>query len=367
MINKEFLKEGIPFTQVANNVLYDKNLSYKAKGLFAYLYSKPNNWDFSHKRIAFESKESVKTILSGLQELERNGYLIRKRESTGRVLYYLCFSNNKEISSPGVEMGVGVEKPFKYNQGVERAESRNGWEQKGLGVETTPVYNTELLNNTKTLNNIFMESSPKGLDSSHISVPIDEPMGDMPPLRGAAKNAVASEGSQLGSSALLLNKVTIGDSKHLTSIEKKEKEKKTEKQKEKEQIERLEKEYFVPEDQRKDPECKFDYERYFKDLTDQYYDGKWKRGIIIGNYFVFKGMKFMSAKAAYLEFKRNLKPATAIIEYKWDDIDSAFEYLRESKFGKSFSWTLETVAKYVVMPEIVDGSWKKREKGGVYF
>jgi len=33
----DFKKDKIPFTQVSNAVLYDNNLSFKAKGLYAYL------------------------------------------------------------------------------------------------------------------------------------------------------------------------------------------------------------------------------------------------------------------------------------------------------------------------------------------
>lgn len=86
-----FQQQKIPFTQVANSVLLDTNLSLKAKGLFAYLYSKPIGWDFSHLRMAEELKESKNTILSIIQELEQAGYLLRKRQSNGRVVYQLSF------------------------------------------------------------------------------------------------------------------------------------------------------------------------------------------------------------------------------------------------------------------------------------
>lgn len=84
-------KISVPFTQVANSVLQDNNLSLKAKGLFAYIYSKPDGWDFSYVRMAEEHKESKNTILSVIQELEKQGYLKRKRLSTGRIEYHLTF------------------------------------------------------------------------------------------------------------------------------------------------------------------------------------------------------------------------------------------------------------------------------------
>lgn len=40
------------FAQIKNEILEDKNLSWKAKGIYAYMFSKPNDWDFSEARIA---------------------------------------------------------------------------------------------------------------------------------------------------------------------------------------------------------------------------------------------------------------------------------------------------------------------------
>ena len=100
MEKTNFRKEKIPFTQVANSVLNDKELSAKAKGLYAYLYSKPDGWDFSSYRIALDFKENQYAINTGLQELEKQGYLRRQRLSSGRVSYMLKTQNAK------INMGV---------------------------------------------------------------------------------------------------------------------------------------------------------------------------------------------------------------------------------------------------------------------
>lgn len=87
---KQKLKRGeIPFTQVANIVINDKTLSWKAKGLFAYLYSKPNDWDFSYDRIMKDSSDGKAATLTGLQELEKAGYLQRIKHGTGRKTYLI--------------------------------------------------------------------------------------------------------------------------------------------------------------------------------------------------------------------------------------------------------------------------------------
>ena len=63
---------------VPNSLLNDSRISLKAKGLFAYLQSKPKDWQFSVEKIASQTKEGKDAIRRTLQELEGFGYLTRK-------------------------------------------------------------------------------------------------------------------------------------------------------------------------------------------------------------------------------------------------------------------------------------------------
>lgn len=85
------LRKGdqVPFVQVPNKILFDNNLSLKAKGMYAYLLAKPDNWDFAASRITQETKESRDGILSALKELMDYGLLGRKRRFTGQFDYQL--------------------------------------------------------------------------------------------------------------------------------------------------------------------------------------------------------------------------------------------------------------------------------------
>lgn len=84
-------KQGIPFTQIANAVLEDKALSWKAKGIFGYLYSRPQDWDFSGLRIVSNAKDGRDATYAGLKELEEAGYLKRVRLSDGRMDYEIRY------------------------------------------------------------------------------------------------------------------------------------------------------------------------------------------------------------------------------------------------------------------------------------
>ena len=66
-----------------NHILNDKNLSMKAKGLFGYIQSKPEDWDFSVQRIELQTKDGRDSISAGLKELEDIGYLKRVKYKDG--------------------------------------------------------------------------------------------------------------------------------------------------------------------------------------------------------------------------------------------------------------------------------------------
>lgn len=66
--------------------LEDKNLSFKAKGLLAYLLSKPDNWKVNINHLAKIGPDGKTSVESGLKELEENKYLyrIKKRNKEGK-------------------------------------------------------------------------------------------------------------------------------------------------------------------------------------------------------------------------------------------------------------------------------------------
>lgn len=138
-------KQNIPFTMVANEVLVRTDLSLKAKGMFAYLFSKPQGWDFAADRIASECKEERKTILSILSELESAGLLKRQKQSDGRVDYNIEYAdtqstiNGLRVSEPksqsplvvlrhGAESGLISNKDLNSNKELEVTQTAYAFE-----------------------------------------------------------------------------------------------------------------------------------------------------------------------------------------------------------------------------------------------
>ncbi|MCX6062088.1 MAG: hypothetical protein NT103_07570 [Campylobacterales bacterium] len=73
----KLIKPKNNFTTVTNNIVNDTHLTLKAKGLYLFLLSKPDNWNFSARLIATQNKDAIASVNTGLQELEDVGLLSR--------------------------------------------------------------------------------------------------------------------------------------------------------------------------------------------------------------------------------------------------------------------------------------------------
>lgn len=76
-IKKQYTKG---FTTINNDILNDTELSFKAKGLFSYFWSLPDDWVYYETEVTKHSTDGRGSVRSGLKELEEKGYLKRGRE-----------------------------------------------------------------------------------------------------------------------------------------------------------------------------------------------------------------------------------------------------------------------------------------------
>lgn len=67
------------FAQIHNDALADGRLSFKARGILAFLLSRPPGWKTSAERLAKSGIDGERAVKSGLKELEATGYLKRTR------------------------------------------------------------------------------------------------------------------------------------------------------------------------------------------------------------------------------------------------------------------------------------------------
>ncbi|USS85057.1 DnaD domain protein [Fructilactobacillus myrtifloralis] len=71
-------KQG--YSMISNQLVQDDRLSWKARGLFGYLWSQPDDWQYYEIEVAKHASDGRASLRSGLNELEKFGYLRRKRQ-----------------------------------------------------------------------------------------------------------------------------------------------------------------------------------------------------------------------------------------------------------------------------------------------
>ncbi|MFF1743751.1 hypothetical protein [Streptomyces mirabilis] len=84
---------GDRFTQIANALFRDTRISFKAKGLFGYISTHRDGWQVTIANLARHGRERVDAVTTGLEELEKHGFLLRDRarNADGTLGQALCF------------------------------------------------------------------------------------------------------------------------------------------------------------------------------------------------------------------------------------------------------------------------------------
>jgi len=67
-------KHSHPFVMIDKRALHDARLSWKAKGLVAYLLCKPNHWKVRLAELVKRAPDGSDSVRAGLNELRRYGY-----------------------------------------------------------------------------------------------------------------------------------------------------------------------------------------------------------------------------------------------------------------------------------------------------
>lgn len=73
------VKHNKDYTTINNTICRDSRLSWKAKGIWLYAFSRPDDWQFNLADLVNQSKDQKSSVNEGLKELEKCGYLTRTR------------------------------------------------------------------------------------------------------------------------------------------------------------------------------------------------------------------------------------------------------------------------------------------------
>lgn len=105
------------YTVIDNTILQDTSISFKAKGIFAYLWMQSDTWNFYEKEVVKHSADGISSLRAGLKELESHGYLLRQRNRVkGKLkdsMWFLSESPNLDFLK---QEKLNLEKPSLENQ-----------------------------------------------------------------------------------------------------------------------------------------------------------------------------------------------------------------------------------------------------------
>lgn len=138
------------FTIIDNDIINDPRMHLKALGLFAYMWSKPDDWQFYISEIATHFKDGESAVSSAMKELMELGYLRRtqnRKDGKFSTYDYVLQEIPKPENHSSVPKGdlpkpekPKSEKPIPENQGLLITDNTN-----------TDLTNTDLNNTNKLL------------------------------------------------------------------------------------------------------------------------------------------------------------------------------------------------------------------------
>lgn len=106
-IHKSHRKED-PFTKILNSTLRDARLTFKARGLLAFMLGHPNNWETRVGWIEEQTQDGREAIRSAFAELEKYGYLVRERVRAQNGLHdgYIWHWHEEPSTGDGTPLAV---------------------------------------------------------------------------------------------------------------------------------------------------------------------------------------------------------------------------------------------------------------------
>ena len=123
------------FTIIDNDIINDPRMHLKALGLFAYMWSKPDDWQFYISEIATHFKDGESAVSSAMKELMELGYLKRtqnRKDGKFSTYDYVLQEIPKPENHSSVPKGYlpkpekpKSEKPIPENQGLLITDSTN--------------------------------------------------------------------------------------------------------------------------------------------------------------------------------------------------------------------------------------------------
>ena len=162
---KKFNDIQSDFTKIPNELLNDKDLSWKAKGLFCYMASKKDNYHFTVKSLATQFNDGRSAIFAAMDELKAKGWMIYTKKADGFGKYALLATLKPESDKRTLEQKPSHQP--KSDKQIMDQEPKSDNPELGFRTMRKPVCITKTDSNTKT--DIYKEALDKNkkIDQDH--------------------------------------------------------------------------------------------------------------------------------------------------------------------------------------------------------
>ena len=165
------------YVKIPNDLVDDPTISWKAKGLFCHMASKPDTWNFTVRSLASQFPDGKSAIFAALDELKERGWITFTKRANGQGKYKLETSlepesDNQYEAMPESDNRTEADQPQSDNRTKEREpESDNP----DLGYRTLRkserISNTDALSNTNLSQGRERNSNSKDQQHDYAVIP----------------------------------------------------------------------------------------------------------------------------------------------------------------------------------------------------
>lgn len=159
-----------PYVMINKTALDDEKLSWKAKGIWCYLMSKPDGWKCQVEDLKKHSKDGTDSVKAGLRELREHGYMIKRPIKNDKniiieweeILFEVPADEAKEVfANQEIKRIASLEK--RRNKKSINGKSTSGFSSSG---KPNHIINTKVLSTNLSTNEI--SSSKVNTESNNL-------------------------------------------------------------------------------------------------------------------------------------------------------------------------------------------------------
>ncbi|MEB8992584.1 conserved phage C-terminal domain-containing protein [Bacillus cereus] len=170
------VKKDVNYSVIHNTPLRDEKLSWRAKGLLAYMLSLPDDWTFHVTELSQHAKDGKEITTKTIQELKKAGYLKRypvQNPKTGKISHWetaVYEVPSTESENQSVEKPVSGKTSRRESNDRETSDMENHPVEKQTLLSTDNLLSTNIPNTDKQNNTMFSSNE----EDNQSSIPYQE-------------------------------------------------------------------------------------------------------------------------------------------------------------------------------------------------